>query len=93
MANSVRERTRILQKLAGTNLGATLQSLKTIYISFIRPVLESAPIAILKLVAGCELLGLRRGEETVLAQLRSRRMGEGAPLRPMVEAFATQRPE
>ncbi|GFO44393.1 hypothetical protein PoB_007089800 [Plakobranchus ocellatus] len=42
MDNSVREKTRTLQKLAGTNLGATLQSLRTIYISFIRPVLEYA---------------------------------------------------
>ncbi|GFO48819.1 non-ltr RNAse hi domain of reverse transcriptases [Plakobranchus ocellatus] len=40
VANSVRERTRILQKLAGTNWGATPQFLRTIYVSFIRPVLE-----------------------------------------------------
>ncbi|GFO26921.1 RNA-directed DNA polymerase from mobile element jockey-like [Plakobranchus ocellatus] len=42
VANSVRERTRILQKLAGTNWGATPQSLRTIYVSFISPVLEYA---------------------------------------------------
>ncbi|GFN83587.1 reverse transcriptase-like protein [Plakobranchus ocellatus] len=42
VTNSVRERTRILQKLVGTNWGATPQSLSTIYVSFIRPVLEYA---------------------------------------------------
>ncbi|GFN85280.1 RNA-directed DNA polymerase from mobile element jockey-like [Plakobranchus ocellatus] len=42
VANSVRERIRILQKLAGSNWGATSQSLRTIYVSFIRPVLEYA---------------------------------------------------
>ncbi|GFN90798.1 RNA-directed DNA polymerase from mobile element jockey-like [Plakobranchus ocellatus] len=124
VANSVRERTRILQKLAGTNWGPTPQSLRTIYVSFIRLVLKyanrvlnlasrtslekldrvqnaalclvlgplkSTPIAILELAAGCELLGLRRGEQTVLAQERYLRTCEGAPLKTMVEDFATQR--
>ncbi|GFO28546.1 hypothetical protein PoB_005505100 [Plakobranchus ocellatus] len=123
LTNSVRERTRILQKLAGTNWGATPQSLRTIYVSFIRPVLEyanpvlnlasqtslgkldrvqnaalrlvlgalrSTPIAILELETGCEPLGLRRGEQTVYAQERYLRTGEGAPSNIMVEDFATQ---
>ncbi|GFN95950.1 reverse transcriptase-like protein [Plakobranchus ocellatus] len=113
----------ILQKLAGTNWGATPQSLRTIYVSFIRPVLEyanpvlnlasrtslekldrvqnaalrlvlgaprSTPIAILELAAVCEPLGLRRGEQTVFAQERYLRTGEGASLKAMVEDFATQ---
>ncbi|GFO04054.1 RNA-directed DNA polymerase from mobile element jockey-like [Plakobranchus ocellatus] len=46
VANSVRERTTILQKLAETNWGATPQSLRTIYVSFIRPVLEYANSAL-----------------------------------------------
>ncbi|GFN84208.1 hypothetical protein PoB_001071400 [Plakobranchus ocellatus] len=123
VANSVRERTRVLQKLAGTNWGATPQSLRTIYVSFIRPVLEyanpvlnlasrtslekldrvqnaalrlvlgalrSTPIAILEITAGCEPLGIRRGEQTVFAQERYLPTGEGEPLKDMVEEFATQ---
>ncbi|GFO05989.1 RNA-directed DNA polymerase from mobile element jockey-like [Plakobranchus ocellatus] len=125
VTNSVRERTRILQKLAGTNWGATPQSLRTIFVSFIRPVLEyakpvlnlastslekldrvqnaalrlvlgalrSIPIAILELAAGCELLGLRRGEQTVLAQERYLRTGEGAPLKDVVEDFCHASPQ
>ncbi|GFN84233.1 RNA-directed DNA polymerase from mobile element jockey-like [Plakobranchus ocellatus] len=114
VANSVRERTRILQKLAGTNWGATPQSLRTIYVSFIRLVLEyanpvlnlasgaslekldrvqnaalrlalralrSTPTAILEVAAGCEPLGVRRGEQTVFAQEKYLRTGEGAPLK------------
>ncbi|GFN97352.1 hypothetical protein PoB_002385800 [Plakobranchus ocellatus] len=100
------------------------QSLRTIYISFIQPILGyantvlnlasrtslekldrvqkaalllvlgvlwSTPITILGLAAGCEPLGLRRGEQIVLALKRYLRTGEDAPLTSMVEEFATQR--
>ncbi|GFO36149.1 reverse transcriptase-like protein [Plakobranchus ocellatus] len=123
VANSVRERIRILQKLDGTNWGVTPKSLRTIYVSFTRAVLEyanpvlnlasrtslekldrvqnaalrlvlgalrSTPIAILELATGFEPLGLRRGEQTVFAQERYLRTGEGAPLRTMVENFSTR---
>ncbi|GFO43421.1 hypothetical protein PoB_006992600 [Plakobranchus ocellatus] len=36
------ERVTIMNKLAGRNWGATPQSLRTIYVSFMRPVLEYA---------------------------------------------------
>ncbi|GFO44124.1 sodium- and chloride-dependent betaine transporter [Plakobranchus ocellatus] len=47
-------------------------------------------VPILELVAGCEPLGLRQGEQTVLAQERYLRTSEGAPLGSVVEEFATQ---
>ncbi|GFN75862.1 LOW QUALITY PROTEIN: hypothetical protein PoB_000236800 [Plakobranchus ocellatus] len=47
-------------------------------------------MAILELATGCEPLGLRRGEQTVYAQERYLRTGEGAPLNTMVQDFATQ---
>ncbi|GFN74196.1 hypothetical protein PoB_000070200 [Plakobranchus ocellatus] len=55
----MRERTTILQKLARTNLGAALQSLRMIYVSFIRPVLKYAN-PVLKLASHTSLEKLDR---------------------------------
>ncbi|GFN90839.1 RNA-directed DNA polymerase from mobile element jockey-like [Plakobranchus ocellatus] len=115
MANGVRERTVILQKLVGINWDTTPKSLRTVYASFIRPMLEyansvlnvasrtpigkldrvqnaalrlimgalrSTPMAILEPASGCELLSFRRNEQTVLAQARYLRTGEGTPVSP-----------
>ena len=40
LANSERERVGIMRKLVGTNWGATLSSLKTMYITLVRSILE-----------------------------------------------------
>ncbi|GFN92935.1 hypothetical protein PoB_001944100 [Plakobranchus ocellatus] len=42
VAISVRERIGLLHKLASTNWGANLRSLRTIYVSYVRPLLEYA---------------------------------------------------
>ena len=42
LAVRVRERIGLMKKLAGTNWGATLSSLKTLYVTFIRSALEYA---------------------------------------------------
>ncbi|GFN86451.1 hypothetical protein PoB_001295700 [Plakobranchus ocellatus] len=52
--------------------------------------LRSIPIVILELAARCEPLALRRDEQTVLPQEMHLRIGECAPLRSIVEEFATQ---
>ncbi|GFN94432.1 reverse transcriptase-like protein [Plakobranchus ocellatus] len=61
----VRERTGILQKLAGTNWGATPKSLRTIYVSFIRPVLEYANL-VLNLASRTSLEKLDRVQNVAL---------------------------
>ncbi|KAK3769987.1 hypothetical protein RRG08_061959 [Elysia crispata] len=42
LAGRVRERIGLMKKLAGTNWGATLSSLKTLYVAFVRSALEYA---------------------------------------------------
>ena len=42
LAGRVRERIGLMKKLAGTNWGATLSSIKTLYVTFVRSTLEYA---------------------------------------------------
>ncbi|GFO04996.1 hypothetical protein PoB_003150100 [Plakobranchus ocellatus] len=94
MDNAGESRRRQSRRFAQALLRTSLEKLGRVQnaaLRFVLRVLRSTPIAILELAAGCEPLGLRRCEYTVLAQEKYLRTSEGAPLKSMVEEFVTQR--